>query len=108
MNTEQINLAAELLRTARIENKVIHCIPAAIRPTNLQEAYAVQDRFVEILGRDVGGWFCACTNPAIQRILNLDEPYCARLFKDHIFPEPVTEKRFFAPLCDFILGIVQS
>jgi hypothetical protein len=24
------------------------------------------------------------------------------------FPVPVTEKRFFAPLCDFIFGIVRS
>src|SRR5688500_8759986 len=29
-------------------------------------------------------------------------------FRRRIFPVPVTEKRFFAPLCVFILGIVQS
>ena len=92
MNTEQINRAAELLRSARIENKVVDCLPKAIRPTNLQEAYSVQDRLVQVLGWNVGGWFCACTNPAIQRILNLDEPYYARLFKDYIFAGPVILK----------------
>ncbi len=44
------------------------------------------------MGWDIGGWFCACTNPAIQRILDLEEPYYARLFKDYIFAEPATLK----------------
>src|SRR5580704_11033066 len=29
-------------------------------------------------------------------------------FRRRTFPVPVTEKRFFAPLCVFIFGIVQS
>lgn len=90
MRTEQIERAAELLRSAREQNKVLECIPEAIRPMNLREAYAVQNRLVETLGWDTGGWFCACTNPTIQKILNLEEPYYARLFKKHIFAEPAT------------------
>lgn len=90
MNADQIERAAELLKAARIDNKVIDGIPETFRPNSLDEAYAVQDRFVEILGWDVGGWFCACTNPAIQKILSLNEPYYARLFTDYIFASPAT------------------
>lgn len=90
MDTDQIERAAELLRSARIKGEVIDEIPAPVRPNNLSEAYAVQDRFVQSLGWEVGGWFCACTNPVIQKILKLDEPYYARLFSDYIFAEPAT------------------
>mgnify|MGYP001821293654 CR=1 FL=1 len=90
MTPDQIERAAALLKSARIDNTVIDGIPDAIRPHSLSQAYAVQDRFVELLGWDVGGWFCACTNPAIQKILKLNEPYYARLFKDHILSSPAT------------------
>ncbi len=89
MTPDQIDQAAALLKDARIANSVIECIPAGIRPSSLAEAYAVQDRFIELLGREIGGWFCACTNTVIQTLLKLDEPYYARLFKDRIFAEPV-------------------
>jgi hypothetical protein len=68
MNAAQIEQAAKLLKNARINNRVIDCIPEAIRPENLSEAYAVQDRWprprkqplrmqplVDVPGEDVGG-----------------------------------------------------
>ena len=64
----------QLLLSARLENEVLDCIPQAIRPMNLEQAYATQDRFVELLGWEIGGWFFACTNPAIQKLLSLNEP----------------------------------
>ena len=88
LTAEQIDMAARLLTDARRENRMIDEIPQAIRPGDLGEAYAVQDRFIEMLGREVGGWFCACTNKVIQEILKLDEPYYARLLKDKIFAAP--------------------
>jgi len=88
MNAEQINQAAELLKDARINNRVIDCIPEAIRPGNLGEAYAVQDRLATILGWQTGGWFCACTNSMVQQMLGLNEPYFARLFNKFMFNEP--------------------
>ncbi|MGI9407533.1 MAG: 2-keto-4-pentenoate hydratase [Hyphomicrobiaceae bacterium] len=90
MTPDEIGLAADVLKSARLENKIIDCIPEAVRPQNIRDAYAVQDRFVEALGWEVGGWFCACTNVSIQKILNLNEPYYARLFTRHIFAEPAT------------------
>lgn len=86
--SDRIEAAADLLTAARLENRVIDGIPQETRPRDLREAYAVQDRLVEMLGWEVGGWFCACTNTAIQELLSLDEPYYARLFSDYIFAEP--------------------
>ncbi len=88
MTPDDIIQAAEVLKAARIDHKTIDCIPEAVRPGNIHEAYAVQDQLVEMLGWDVGGWFCACTNVSIQTLLSLNEPYYARLFSTYILPEP--------------------
>lgn len=105
LTPEQIDRAARLLTEARLENKILDGIPDDCRPETLADAYAVQDRFVEVLGWDVGGWFCACTNPAIQEMLKLDEPYYARLFSKFILPSPATIRTAeFPPIlleCEF-------
>ena len=90
MTPQEIQRAAEILRQARLENTVIDCIPEDVRPRNIREAYAVQERLAELLGWDLAGWYCACTSPRIQRLLNLGEPYYARLFADYVFAEPVS------------------
>lgn len=89
MTSEEIDQAAEVLRAARLATRVIDCIPKAVRPRDIQEAYAIQDRLVELLGWDVGGWYCACTNVSVQKLLKLKEPYYARLFSRYILPEQV-------------------
>lgn len=88
LNESQIDEAAEVLVRARRDNAVIDAIPEHCRPKSLEDAYAVQDRFVERLGWPVSGWYCACTNRAIQELLELDEPYCARLFADFVRQSP--------------------
>jgi 2-keto-4-pentenoate hydratase len=90
LTKEQIEQAAKLLKSARVENRLLDSIPSSVRPRTLEDAYAIQDRLVEILEADVGGWFCACTNPAIQSLLGLAEPYYARLLRDAILTEPAT------------------
>ena len=105
MTPEQIDQAAHTLKAARLGHRVIDCIPEAQRPGNLREAYAVQDRLAELLGWEVGGWFCACTNATIQRMLELDEPYYARLFARSILAEPaVLNAALYPPIvleCEF-------
>ncbi len=105
LTEKQIDRAAHLLADARVQNAVIDCIPEDCRPRSLKEAYAVQERFIEVLGWSVGGWFCACTNPVIQKMLGLDEPYYARLLKDFILASPATlEAAKFPPIlleCEF-------
>lgn len=92
MTPAEIEQAAQLLKKARLEKSVIAHIPAGIRPRNLDEAYAVQERLAEILGLETAGWFCACTNRKIQQMLKLEEPYYARLFKTVLFAEPAVLK----------------
>ncbi len=102
---DRIEAAANLLKAARLENRLVDAIPEQIRPRDLREAYAVQDRLVEMLGWNVGGWFCACTNTTIQELLSLNEPYYARLFSDYIFAEPaVLNSADYPPIvleCEF-------
>ncbi len=105
LTENQIEEAARCLTAARLENKVMAGLPEDCRPRTLEEAYAVQGRFVEMLGWEVGGWFCACTNTRIQEILKLDEPYYARLFSQYILPSPARlEAEAFPPIvleCEF-------
>jgi 2-keto-4-pentenoate hydratase len=90
LSDQQVESAARLLVQARKSNSVIECIPEQVRPSNLAEAYAVQDRFIELLGEPTRGWFGACTNEVIQRLLGLDEPYYAYLLSRHIYQSPAT------------------
>lgn len=105
LTEEQVDKAARLLADARVNNKILEAIPEDCRPRSLADAYAVQDRFIEVLGWPVGGWFCACTNKVIQEILKLDEPYYARLLADFILPSPATLRAAdFPPIvleCEF-------
>ncbi|MEZ5924596.1 MAG: fumarylacetoacetate hydrolase family protein [Hyphomicrobiaceae bacterium] len=90
LGLDQIDLAAAILEGARRTNTVIEGLPAEVAPKTLADAYAVQDRLVERLGWETRGWFCACTNVEIQRMLSLSEPYCARLFARALKPSPAT------------------
>ncbi|ORB27918.1 hypothetical protein BST38_22395 [Mycolicibacterium parafortuitum] len=84
---------------ARLDVAVIPEIPADIRPVDLAEAYHVSDRLAEELGWEIGGWYCAATNTSIQRLLNLEEPYCGRLFESLIFSSPaVLDPASFPPM----------
>lgn len=105
LSPEKVREAAILLAGARRENLVLDGIPEEIRPSNIAEAYAIQDALVEELGWETGGWFCACTNEVIQDILGLREPYYARLFSQFILESPAQlQSTEFPPIvleCEF-------
>jgi 2-keto-4-pentenoate hydratase len=84
----EIDQASALLEEARLGRRILAEIPAHCRPRSLDDAYAVQDRLAARLGWDVGGWFCACTNPDMQRQFGLPGPYCARLFTRLLHASP--------------------
>lgn len=88
LTAEQIDRAAALLAEARARNRMIDAIPEDVRPRTIGEAYAIQERLAERLGRETAGWFCACTNREIQSMLGLSEPYYARLFRSLVFESP--------------------
>ncbi len=105
LSTVAIEQAARILVNARRKNLVIDDIPTDCRPMTLPEAYLVQDRFFDLLGEESKGWFGACTNVSIQEMLNLKEPYYARLLANHIFSSPATlETSLYPPIaleCEF-------
>ena len=90
LSPAEIDRVAAILEQARRTNTVIDGLPAEVAPRNLADAYAVQDRLVARLGWETRGWFCACTNADIQRMLSLAEPYCARLFVSALQASPAT------------------
>lgn len=92
MNPSDIDKAATLLAKARRQNQIVDEIPAAIRPKNLTDAYAIQERLFELLDLKASGWFCACTNEKVQSMLGIYEPYYARLLEGFIFKSGTTFK----------------
>lgn len=90
LSPAEIDGAAAILEQARRTNTVIDGLPADVSPRTLADAYAVQDRLVARLGWETRGWFCASTNVEIQRMLSLDEPYCARLLASALKASPAT------------------
>lgn len=100
-----IERAASLFAKARLERGIVEGLPPELSPKNIAEAYAIQAKLAEKLGWAVGGWFCGCTNRAIQEQLGLSEPYCAPLFRHLIHRAPVVlDSKDFAPIvleCEF-------
>jgi hypothetical protein len=86
----ELELASVLLYEARLDNRVLPELPIAYRPRTLEEGYAVSDLLARKLGWPIAGWFCGATNPEIQRLLRLPEPYCARLFGQLVHSSPAT------------------
>lgn len=93
--------ASELLAQARINHKRLSELPAAIRPKNPGEAYAVQDglidRWLAHYGGTVIGYKIACTNVTAQRQLSVDAPFAGRLLSAFFFESParVDASKFF-------------
>ena len=107
-----VDKAASALLEARRATRVIEGLPLDARPDNIDDAYRIQDRLAEKLGRDVGGWFSGCTNPVIQRRLGLDGPYWARLFDGFIRPSPArVSASDFPPIileCEFAFVLARD
>lgn len=105
LSSAAIDQAASLFADARRRKTTVDGLPPKLAPRNIVEAYAIQAQLAEKLGWEIGGWFCGCTNRAIQEQLGLAEPYCAPLFRDLIHHGPaVLDTKDFAPIvleCEF-------
>jgi len=112
MTPSEIDAAAQLLAEARVKNELVEEIPETIRPQTLAEAYAIQEKLVDLLGMKVGGWFGACTNTVIQEMLGLPEPYYARLLEPYILKsDSVLKSSDFPPMvleCEFGFRLKQD
>lgn len=84
----QVEDAARILWDARQAKEVIEGLPDDCRPRSLADAYRVQAKLFQLMGRARAGWFVGCSNPEIQRQLGLPEPYRAPLLADTVFDSP--------------------
>jgi 2-keto-4-pentenoate hydratase len=62
--------------------------PVASAPTSRAEAFAVQDRFAEILGEPCIGWKVGAAVPAVQIMEGHDGPIVGRLFAHRQYTSP--------------------
>ncbi len=90
LSPAQIREAAALILHCRRTGQVIDGLPASSAPNTLAEALAIRDLVFDGLNDAEAGWFVGCSNPAIQRQLGLDEPYCARLAAGTVHPSPAS------------------
>jgi len=92
----RIERAVAALWDAETKHRVLAGLPSDARPTNLAEAYAIQDRFVARLGRPVG-YKIAYINPAVQRQLGIPSPMFGRLIEGRVTTSPalLDPARFF-------------
>jgi 2-keto-4-pentenoate hydratase len=59
MTKEAIEAAAHALAAARTERRQIDRLPAACRPGTDEDALAIQQRIVQLLRDQIGGWKCS-------------------------------------------------
>ena len=56
MTTERIDAAARELALARAQRRQIEQLPESCKPANDEDALAIQQRIVQLLGDKIGGW----------------------------------------------------
>ena len=79
--------AAAYLYACMRQRKALEELPEGCRPNSLNEAYEIQDCFVEMLGAPLG-YKIAFTNREIQRRLGVSEPAAGRLIEGRVFESP--------------------
>ncbi len=88
MNPEAVEKAARILLVARHERRRIHSLPADCRPADIEAAYQLQDRLLELVGAPTVGWIMACTGEAMQKVHGLAGPYWGRALADAVYESP--------------------
>ena len=108
MDATAIDRAAETIAENRLNRTRLDTLPAGIRPGDLNDAYAVQERHNVILGErglgDLVGYKIGCTTPVMQEYMNIHEPafgavfdstvhrnHADLVFADHVNPGIETE-----------------
>lgn len=74
--------AAQVLLDMRRSGRIEPDLPAELRPTDLESAYAIQALLVDSLlpdGAEAVGYKCACTSEIAQQALRIDRPVFGRL-----------------------------
>jgi 2-keto-4-pentenoate hydratase len=80
MNNARIDQAAAALVAARRDRIGLDWLPGDVAPSNVTEAYAVQDRFRALWDDRVAGWKTGATATAVQQRFGLDAPFTGPVF----------------------------
>ncbi|MBO6782955.1 MAG: fumarylacetoacetate hydrolase family protein [Alphaproteobacteria bacterium] len=84
MKADAIDHAATIIADNRTDGTRLDTLDADIRPADLHDAYAVQERLNEILSaRGLGaraGYKIGCTTPVMQEYMNIHEPAFGEVF----------------------------
>ena len=100
MKEHELIHAGDYLAGLRFNKRQIEAIPAAIRPTDLDTAYAIQDVMVKrLLTREGGqriGYKIACTSKGAQEMLHVDGPLYGQMlsFSTHAAPAKLRRRDF--------------
>ena len=97
MTPDAIEQAATIIAENRLNGTRLGSIDEAIRPVDLHDAYAVQERHNEILAeRGMGklvGYKIGCTTPVMQEYMNIHEPAFGEVFDSMVFRDHAELKR---------------
>ena len=102
MSDERIERTAQYFYHAHRNGEHYARVPDAYRPANLDQAYAAQARFVELLSdhpRSVAGYKIAVTSQVIQQLVGLDHP-CLGVIRSglvHSAPAVLPRSNFYHP-----------
>src|ERR1700688_4744425 len=89
----KIARTAQHLHDLLLERAKLTPLPPALRPTDLAEAYAMQERLQDLLTPArgaVAGYKIAITTPVMQRLMGLDHPCGGAVFARQLHRSPVT------------------
>ena len=99
MNVDRIERTAQYFHDAHRNSKRFERVPEVYRPRNLQEAYAAQDRFLELSSTgspSVAGYKIAVTSQVIQQLVGISHP-CLGMIRSgsvHVSPASLPESGF--------------
>lgn len=97
MTPDAIEQAATIIAENRLNRARLDSLDPAIRPADLHDAYAVQERLNAILSqRGLGklvGYKIGCTTPVMQEYMNIHEPAFGEVFESMVFNNHAELKR---------------
>ena len=110
MNPEQVETAAAQLIADRDANRLMGHWPNAWRPSDVDDAYAIQDRVHAKradAGQALGGWKLGCTTPVMQEMLGIPSPCVGGILAADIHPSPLTRpfEQFVSPMAECEIAI---
>ena len=88
MSPEAARRAAALLLAARRECRPIPELPEDCRPGGLDDAYVIQDAFVEARGGTLVGFKIGATSRRAQDFLSVEAPFRGCIFRDRVYDSP--------------------